>query len=92
MSNQWTIGERPNNKNIESLNLTAKSKSFKALTWKCPTSLGLPNENVFSFISEYSFFRSLFSFAFSKNKFVNHSIHINITSTKVVHEDVNNTY
>ena len=28
------IGERPNKKNIESLNLTQKSKSFKALTWK----------------------------------------------------------
>ena len=34
MSNELTIGERPNKKNIESLNFDTKSKSFKALTWK----------------------------------------------------------
>ena len=28
------IGERPNKKNIELLNLTQKGKSFKALMWK----------------------------------------------------------
>ena len=34
MSNKFTIGERPNKKNIESFDLTRNSNYFKALTWK----------------------------------------------------------